>query len=178
MLLLPYLEEKTTYAAYNFNEPWNGFNNRKLAERIPKVYVFHGFESPGNTTTNYLAVVGDETVWSRTRKVGWKDIKDGTSNTISIVENRGANVHWMEPRDLSLSDMDLKVDSPNGISSPYTDPAVLMAGGSLQRLHQSLRPEVLRVMFTIAGGEKVEHDGANGWQLLDDGRKRLLKETP
>lgn len=120
VLLLPYLEEKELYAAYNFNEPWDGPNNRKLAERIPRQYVFHGFERPGNITTNYLAVVGDDTVWSSTRKVNWIDVKDGTSKTISIIENRGAGIHWMEPRDLSLNDLDLRINSPNGISSPYT----------------------------------------------------------
>ena len=45
---------------------------------------------------------------------------------IMLVENRGAKVHWMEPRDLSLADMDLRVSSPAGVSSPYDDPAVVM----------------------------------------------------
>ena len=178
MLLLPYLEEKETYAAYNFNEPWDGPNNRKLADRIPRQYVFHGLERSSNITTNYLAVVGDDTVWSPTRKVSWKDVKDGTSKTISIIENRGASIHWMEPRDPSLKDLDFQINSPNGISSPYTAPAVLMADGYLGRLHPSLRPEVLRAMFTIAGSEKVEHEGYEGWRILDDGRNRSLTETP
>src|SRR5437867_1183897 len=35
VLLLPYLSEQPLYAAYNFDEPWDGPTNRLLASQIP-----------------------------------------------------------------------------------------------------------------------------------------------
>src|SRR5262245_46261269 len=115
VLLLPYIEQNDLYKEYRFDEPWNGPNNRKLASRMPPTYFLHGEERPGNTTTNYLAVVGAETVWQGATGVSMDAVKDGTSSTILIVENKGAGVHWMEPRDLVFAEMDFKLNNPKGI---------------------------------------------------------------
>ena len=37
VLILPFVEQKALYKRYNFDEPWNGPNNRKLAGRRPDV---------------------------------------------------------------------------------------------------------------------------------------------
>ena len=102
ILILPYLDQGELYKAYNFDKPWYGPNNRKLASRMPALFALYGDHHEGNTTTNYLAVVGPETIWQGATGVASDALKDGPSQTILIVENRGANVHWMEPRDLSF----------------------------------------------------------------------------
>src|SRR4051812_10595310 len=38
VLILPYLEQKPLYNRYNFSEPWDGPNNRRLASQMPGVY--------------------------------------------------------------------------------------------------------------------------------------------
>ena len=63
ILILPYIEAEGLFEEYGFSEPWDGPNNRQLAGRMPRLYAFHGDERPGNTTTNYLAVIGPETAW-------------------------------------------------------------------------------------------------------------------
>jgi Protein of unknown function (DUF1559) len=45
VLILPFLEQQELYRAYNFDEPWNGPNNRKLASRVGKIYLRSGLES-------------------------------------------------------------------------------------------------------------------------------------
>ena len=142
---------------------------------MPPIYEFHDAKQPGNTVSNYLAVVGDETAWPGTNPVTSADVTDGASQTILIVENRGAGVHWMEPRDLRLADMDLRVNSPAGISSPYDSPAVVMLDGSLRRLRADLDPGVLRALLTIRGGERLRETSGGGWEFLPDGRDRPLR---
>ncbi len=39
VLLLPYLERRTLYEKYRFDEPWNGPNNRKLALEKPALLL-------------------------------------------------------------------------------------------------------------------------------------------
>ena len=139
---------------------------------MPKVYAFHGNARPGNTTANYLAVVGPETVWPGSATTTMAAVTDGLNNTISIVENQGANVHWMEPRDLALAEMDFTVNSPRGVSSKYDDPAVVMLDGSIYRFRRDLSPETLRALLTIGGGEPVRSNSDGSWEWLADGRQR------
>jgi len=171
VLLLPYLEQEALYKDYDPSEPWNAPNNRRLAPRMPRAYAFHGEHRPGLTTTNYLAVVGPETVWPGATTRCSKDVTDGLSSTILIVENRGAGAHWMEPRDLSFTAMSYRVNDPAGISSKYQDPAVAMLDGGLHRLRKDLPASTLRALLTVSGGEEVRED-AGGWVLLPDGRQR------
>ena len=173
VLILPYLEQKKLYDQYDFSEPWDGPHNRKLAARMPEVYALHGDYEPGLTTTNYLAVVGPETVWLGETPRLSDEITDGFSSTILIVENRGAKIPWMAPADLSLATMSLEINSPDGVSSKYADPAVVMLDGSLHRLRSDLPSAALRALLTAAGGEDVENY-EDQWILLPDGRKRLL----
>jgi hypothetical protein len=176
VLILPFVEESDLYQAYRFDEPWDGPHNRTLADRMPSLYAFHGSARPGNSTANYLAVVGEETVWHSSKPVTSADVTDGLGTTILLVENTGARVHWMEPRDLRLADLDLRVNSPEGVSSRYQDSAVAMLDGSVTRLRPGLRPDVLRALFTIRGGERLEPGETGGWELLEDGRQRIRRE--
>src|SRR5262245_36816894 len=134
VLLLPFLEHRKLHSEYEFSQPWDGPDNQPLAPRMPRTYAFHGEYRPGLTTTNYLAVVGPETVWPGDATLCSEDVTDGLSSTILIVENRGARVHWMEPRDLVFAEMSFEVNDPAGVSSKYLDPAVVMLDASLHRL--------------------------------------------
>lgn len=176
MLILPFIEQDNLYMAYSFSEPWDGPNNRKLADQMPRVFAFSGTRQPGNSTANYLAVGGVETMWPGTTTVTTADITDAASQTILLVESQDTNIHWMEPRDLSFADMDFRINSPGSINSPYTDPAVVMLDGSVQKLHPSIQPETLRALLTIRGGEPLDSTGSGGWTLLPDGRQRPLRQ--
>jgi hypothetical protein len=140
---------------------------------MPRTYTFHNRDVP-TTTANYLAVVGAETIWPGATPRKWNEIKDGNSNTILLVENDGLGVHWMEPRDLVFGDMSFGLQQPNGISSPYSAPAVVMADGSVRSFNPDLAPDVLRAMLTANGREKLADNGGD-WQVIDDGRDRPLK---
>ena len=173
VLVLPYIEQDKLFKAYRFGEPWNGPNNSRLADQMPKTYAFSGTKLP-TTTTNYLAVVGAETMWPGA--VGRKadEIKDGSNDTILIVENNALGVHWMEPRDLAFDTMDFRIDSPNGVSSWYERPAVVTAGGTVRTLAPEMTPAALRAALTVAGGEQIAV-AAGGWTVIADGRDRERK---
>jgi hypothetical protein len=172
--LLPFLEGDAIYKRYRFDEPWDGPNNSKLAEEMPKMFAFPSSHRKGNTITNYLAIVGPNAIWPGAQPC-LREPKDGRSTTIQIAENEGLGVNWLEPRDLEFDSMSFELQNPEGISSRYKMPAVAMADSTIRSLDPTLDPVVVRALATADGGEKVEEAGV-GWKLIEDGRQRELRD--
>jgi hypothetical protein len=99
VLLLPFLEEQELYDQYKFDEPWNGPDNIKLLNRMPQIYACPS--NPG-TCTSYVAVVGPNTAWPGQQARTFAELKDGTSNTVLVIEYDNQSIQWLEPRDLVL----------------------------------------------------------------------------
>ena len=163
VLLLPYLDQGPLYAEYRFDEPWDGPHNSKLADKIIAVYNCpsedHARDKSTATMTSYVAVVGPETVWPESGATTIGDIKDGTSNTLMIVEVANSGIHWMEPRDLHAVQMAPTINpkSGQGISSPHIGGAqVLMADGSVRFISEQLTAETIHALLTAHAGEQIE----------------------
>jgi hypothetical protein len=114
VLLLPFLEQQNLYAQYRFDEPWDGPNNRTLAGQMSQIYGCPSDADAPLGTTSYLAVVGPETMWPGEKAVSLSDIKDGSSNTLIVVESHASGIHWMEPRDLHTLQMPMAVNAKQG----------------------------------------------------------------
>lgn len=158
VLLLPYIEESALYQRYNFNEPWNGPNNRLLAAEMPRTY---GCPSAGGLLggdeTNYVVVVGPGTVWPGATSVSLSQITDGTDDTLLFVEVAGSGISWLEPRDLELATMPLTINPRGklGISSfhPGRANGATASGRRLGLEIEAKTRGALRSLLTIAGGD-------------------------
>lgn len=108
VLILPFLEdEQQLYNAYNFAEPWDGPSNRELILQMPRVFCCPSqcrFGSEPKGLTNYFAVVGENTAWPGERTMGFRDITDGTSNTLLLLEVAHSTTAWTEPADIEYVD--------------------------------------------------------------------------
>jgi type II secretory pathway pseudopilin PulG len=161
VLILPYIEQQALYDRYDFDEPWDGPNNRQLAGLIPPPYrcPLDSAGGPTSTNTNYAAITGPGTMFDGDTPTHFGSIKDGTLNTIMVAETT-AGINWMEPRDLDINQMSFQVNaSPSEISSHHPGGAlVVFADGHTNFLQQSMPAQILRALITKAGGEQIQGD--------------------
>jgi prepilin-type processing-associated H-X9-DG protein len=158
VLLLPYLEQKHLYDQYDFNEPWDGPNNSRLAASMPALYACPSDDStPGRGITSYVVVAGPGTAFDASKAAAFRDIRDGVANTLLVVETSGTQINWLEPRDLDLNQMTMNMNGGGTeISSNHTRGAnALFADGSVHFLSDTLPPQTLQGLLTIQGGEQV-----------------------
>jgi hypothetical protein len=157
VLILPFLEQKALYDAYNFAEPWDGPDNRKLAEKIGRIYLRSDLDSDQVHTTSFVAVVGRETAWRGTAPLSRRDLGDGSSDTLMVVEVPDGTYRWMEPRDLRYDRMSFRINdgSGRGLGSTLGGARVAFADGSIQTLPDDFDPQKLRAMLTANGGDEI-----------------------
>jgi hypothetical protein len=165
VLILPYFEldsttaaeVKTIYDEYDFSEPWEGPNNRRLIERMPDVFHCPSENDAPSCATNYVAVVGDHTAWPFAVGRTAKEITDGLGSTLLVVETTGRGVAWTEPRDLDFDQLDFTINSPSGYgaASKHLGAGVnaLMSDGSVRFIPQTLDPGIFRGLLTVDGCE-------------------------
>lgn len=150
VLLLEFLDGET-FAAYKMDEPWDGPNNRKLADKMPSSYRCPSdANAKTNKHTNYFVVVGPGTVFPGSKTVKLDDIQNPKGSTILVVEAAGQGVHWMEPKDLDFDTMSFGPNDPTkpSISSHHSNPAICTIDVSKLSV-AGLAPEEIRRMLLI-----------------------------
>lgn len=159
VLILPFMDQQPLYDQYRFDEPWNGPNNRRLHRQIVHEYQCPGGPRertrPGDTQTSYAVVVGPHTAFPDSRGIRLDEITDGMSNVIAVVEVKNSGIHWMEPRDLHVTQMAMQINSKRGqgISSEHpAGPQVVTADGMVRILSPETNSDLLRRLPGIDDG--------------------------
>jgi hypothetical protein len=155
--ILPFIEEQALYKEFHLDEPWDSEHNKKLIEKMPAVFRSpHGNPGPGKT--RYLAVAGEDAVLQMNdRGTEIREMRDGTSNTIWIVESDDEHaVIWTKPEDHAYDPK----DPAKGLGGTQT-PGVILAGfvdGSVRVIAKDIDASLLKSLFTKSGGEVIEGD--------------------
>ncbi|MEM7479212.1 MAG: DUF1559 domain-containing protein, partial [Planctomycetota bacterium] len=157
--ILPFIEQQALYEQFKLDEPWDSEHNLALLEFMPEVYRSpESFAEP--TMTNYLGITGEKGVVmvdpdapaGTPAGCRFRDIIDGTSNTVMVIEASDAlSVEWTKPADFDPGEEDF--DMLFGMLEGGTNAA--FADGSVQFLSEYMDFEVLKAMFTRDGGEVV-----------------------
>jgi hypothetical protein len=160
VLILPFMDQRHLYELYRLDEPWNGPHNRLLASQMPAEFRCPSDPGPA-TETSYFVVVGPKTIFPGAVPIAIKDIPDGTSNTILLVEAADSGINWLEPRDLSYVEAIRGINPKTGwgISSRHEElergAQVALADGSSRFLADNTPVEQLLRMLERDDGLPV-----------------------
>jgi hypothetical protein len=164
VLISPFVEASSFYSNYSFAEPWNGPNNSKLTGPW---WLFHSPLDRKSATmmTSYVAVVGPGTAWPGQTSSRLPGFTDGTSNTIMVVEISNSDIHWMEPRDLPIEELEAWLDPKHKprLGGEISGGLVAYADGSVSFLSRDVAIKHLRALFTSAGHEPIRRDEHGNW---------------
>jgi hypothetical protein len=147
-LLLPQLEATAIYQLYRFDEPWDSTSNNKLRTATFPTWHCPSDESP-RSEVSYLAVVDKHAAWNGTQSRRSFDL---SPNTILLIEVRGANVPWLEPRDLTpdgVRRLFRETRSGDRESSHRGGCHVLLADFTVRFIPDDVAPAVLDQILSI-----------------------------
>jgi hypothetical protein len=162
--ILPFVEQQALYEQFHLDEPWDSEHNKKLIAQMPRIYFAPGSELQDGRTV-YLTPTGkgtinpprDENARNDQGKfptgIRFRDILDGTSNTIMVVEaSDKIAVPWSKPADYQL---DPKAPTADLIGLHKKGFQASLCDGSVQFISEFVDVGVLNALFTRAGGEIV-----------------------
>ena len=155
VLILPYIEEEALYEEIDLSKPWDHPDNLRLANRMP--VIFDRVRPMGGTTTDYVAIVGDDTLWTADHERKFSDVGIGSSTTLLVVESQTARTHWMAPNDIDINSIAAtNPDRSTDLLPEYSSGQAIGCFGDnhTQQMPATLSADALKTMATIAAKRK------------------------
>jgi type II secretory pathway pseudopilin PulG len=151
--ILPYLEENNVYREFRLDEPWDSEHNKKLIAKMPATYANPSFTTPGKTT--YLAPAGDDTILSSKKGTQIRDVVDGTSKTILLLEaDPDRAVEWTRPDDYEVDEK----QPFNGLGHLRAGQIFLtgFADGSVRAISVDIDPQTFLSLLKKSDGRVID----------------------
>jgi prepilin-type processing-associated H-X9-DG protein len=154
--ILPYLEQQGLYNQFKLDEPWDSLNNKKLIEKMPKIYT--PVNKPGKPGYTHLQMVIGPNAMQPPSVRFPASFPDGMSNTIAVVE-AAEPVIWTKPDDVMLPGKELPKDLkkkfggqfPNGFN-------VVMWDGSVRFVSNTINERTLGLALNPRDGQPLPKD--------------------
>lgn len=154
--ILPFIGFSELYEEFKLDEGWDSPHNIKLLPKMPEIYlptadINETIElKPYHTT--YVAPIGKKTVFGQSEPMQFRNITDGTSNTVAFVElKREHAIPWTSPEEYPFDEA-----NPTAKLRDYNGKSVIaMFDGSVTNLRLDLPKETWLALFSRNGGEVV-----------------------
>ncbi|MEM7312704.1 MAG: DUF1559 domain-containing protein [Planctomycetota bacterium] len=154
--ILTMIGQQRLYDKFHLDEPWDSPHNKALIAEMP-----NELRSPESTApeghTVYLGVRGSDPILAAGVGSRMRDIRDGTSRTIMIVEADDSEaVIWTKPDDLDWTPS----NPARGLGGMRTGPTAGKFLACFGDVHvdvvdSDIDKEILKALFTKSGGEQV-----------------------
>jgi prepilin-type processing-associated H-X9-DG protein len=172
--ILPYLEQAPLHQQIDLKKGWNDAPNKDLMKRRIEVLLNPGVAAAPNPMfgeTHYVGIAGigkdaptlpitspKAGVFGYNRILRFRDVLDGTSNTMAITEASKDYGAWGAGGPSTIRSLTTKpyINGPDGIGGPYRGGLnVLFLDGSVRFVSENIDPSVFEALSTIAGGEAI-----------------------
>lgn len=160
--ILPYIGQKRLYNQFKLDESWDSVNNKKLIEKMPKLFAMPGVKTKEPGATFYRAFTSKKGAAVRALMMDgeskggpFQSITDGMSNTYLCVEAEEPCI-WTKPDDLPF-DPDSEMPTLGGHYSKDRFTAAFL-DGSVRTLNARMPIERMKAHITANGGEPIGED--------------------
>jgi len=153
--LLPFLGEDELYKQFKLDEPWDSPHNKKLLAKMPPLFAPVIGKAKANSTF-YRVFTGKGTVFEGNKGIRTKDITDGTSNTLLIVQ-AGDAVPWTKPEELPYDPAKALPRFGQQFKGGFY---IALCDGSVRFVQTPIDEKGFRALITPNGGEVV-NDNTN-----------------
>lgn len=151
--ILPFIEQEELYKQFKLDEPWDSPANKKLIDKMPKIYALPGVTDPAGAT-HFRVFLGPMAAFEGNKGVSFRSFADGSSNTFLVVEAADA-VPWTKPEELAFDAAKplpkLGAQSPNGFSAVLGD-------GSVHFVKKTVSEKTLKALITRNAGDLPGQD--------------------
>jgi type II secretory pathway pseudopilin PulG len=155
-LILPWMDQDPLYKKIDLSKAWDdpanaeAFNTEIMGYRCPST------DGPPKFT-RYLAISGPKCFFDGAKARKIKDITDGTSKTLMIIEVDAEHaVHWMAPTDAD-ENLILGLDEKSKLAH-IGGMHVALGDGSIRFLSAKIGLDARRSMISINGAENICDD--------------------
>jgi hypothetical protein len=152
VLIDPFVED--SWLVYDFGEPWNGPNNRTFNSgscafwcRCPSAS-----RTQKRECTNYVMLIDDRPGEPNgpPNRPGSVPPSFADRSAVIIIEIADSDIHWMEPRDVLLSELSMKINdrSKRSLSSYHGRACIAHADDTVELLDDAMTEELMRELLT------------------------------
>jgi len=150
--ILPFIGEEVLYKQFHLDEAWDSPHNKTLIAKMPALFSLPEQVEAATGKTLYQVVRGPGSLFEKDTGPKIRDIRDGTSNTILVVEADTAVV-WTQPADFTPNPLSPATGLGKTRKAGFQ---AALADGSVHFLPNTLDDSTLRALFTCNGGEAVD----------------------
>jgi prepilin-type processing-associated H-X9-DG protein len=152
--ILPFIQQSELFKEFHHDEPWDSPHNHSLIDKMPEIYRLPISKNTEPGRTNYLLPVGNGAGFAADKPTEIKDITDGTSNTIMIVEVDDDHAAiWTKPDDWQFDPQEPAKGLGHFFNGYFN--AAFFDGHTLG-IATSTDPKTLKALFTRAAGDRAE----------------------
>lgn len=158
VLILPFMDQAGLYNQFDKAKAWDAPENIGLSSMMIEQFRSPQDENVSPDGCNYFAIVGPNTMWPDDKGLRLRDMFDGTSNTIAVVELEGIPGSWAAPTDPKQASISYAIGDQNGqLNAPLPHVLqVLFADGSVRSLPDDTPPQTMQLLFDPKDGQAVQ----------------------
>ena len=170
--VLPFIEQAALYnqMTENSKAAWDSPAIQEWSSIAIPTYLNPGMPASTPNATHYvgMAGVGEDAaelevdheragMFGYDRKTRFRDVTDGTSNTIMLTETTDTDIPWAQGgRTLKSLTQEPYINGPDGIGSRFAGGCnVLLGDGSVRFVSENIDAEVMRRLSAMADAQEI-----------------------